>query len=214
MKTPLKNQKKKINYKQKGILTLDFIFALTAVYAISMVFILLALTLMMSTVVQYMSFSMARSHISGDISIEDQQDAVQEKLDQLLGTYLGKFIKTNDEGWFKIETPASASDLIDDPGWGGNGGSERQRPYGVGIRYTSLILKNIRLPLLGSPGDQATGDFASANIYSFMYRQPSTEECLSFNRERWQIIRQRFDGLDSMPNILSDDSGAQADNGC
>jgi hypothetical protein len=208
-----KNKNKK---KQKGILTLDFIFSLTAVYSISMVFILLAITLMMSTVVQYMSFSMARSHISGDITVGDQQDAVQEKLDQLLGTYLGKFIKTNDEGWFKIaaESEAKPFDNIQDS-WSGDAGSSRQRSYGIKIVYTSNILKNIKLPLIGSPSDGATGDgFAQGNIFSFLYRQPSTEECLNFNRARWKALQQRFQGLTGMPNFADDDSGAQADNGC
>lgn len=197
---------------EKGILTLDFIFSLTAVYSISMVFILLALTLMMSTVVQYMSFSMARSHISGDISIGDQQDAAQEKLDQLLGTYLGKFIKTNDDGWFKIASSPVGSWTVGDD-WNGEGGT-RQKSYGVKISYTSLILKNAKLPLIGSPGDGSTGEFAQANIFSFMYRHPSTEECLGFNNQRWNILKQRFNGLSFMPNISNDVEGAQADNGC
>ena len=207
----LKRNKK----KQKGILTLDFIFSMMAVYAISMVFILLALTLMMSTVVQYMSFSMSRSHISGDISINDQQAAAQENLDELLGTYLGKFIKTNDEGWFKVETDSEGQSFSNvEDNWGGDGGSSRQKSYGIKIVYTSNILKNAKLPLIGSPSDGATGEFGSANIFSFLYRQPTAEECLNFNSARWNALIQRFPDINSMPNLSNGANGAQADNGC
>jgi len=199
--------------KQKGILTLDFIFSMTAVYAISMLFILLAITLVMSTVVQYISFSMARSHISGDLTVEAQQDAVQEKMTQLLGDY-DKWIKVTDEGWFKVETTGRAGAFSADSNWGGSSGASRQRSYGVAIRYTSNILKNIKLPLLGSPGDGATDDFGSANIFSFMYRHPTTEECLNFNSARWQSLAPRFNGLGGMPNLDTSVNGDQADNGC
>lgn len=216
IKKKKKRLEKKNKQKQKGILSLDFIFAFTALYSISMVFALLAITLMMSTVVQYMSFSMARAHISADLDLDEQQLAVENKLAELLGTYLGTFIKENDESWFQIETSSEAATVLEDPGWGGAGdsGGIRQRPYGVSIRFTSLLLKNVRLPILGSPSDGANDDFGSANIYSFLYRQPTTQECQLFNQARWRGVMERFPNIGSMPNILNDDSGSQADNGC
>jgi len=200
---------------QKGILTLDFIFSMTAVYSIAMVFVLLALTLMMSTVVQYISFSMARAHMSGDISFDEQNLATTIQRDKLLATDLGAFIKTTDEGWFKVEyTEGEYAFTNVDSEWSGSGGTSRQRAYGVKIKYTSNILKNFRLPMIGSPSDGANDDFASANIFSFLYREPTTEECLNFNNSRWQVLRTRFQDIGSMPNLLFDNSGAQADNGC
>jgi len=207
-------KKKKIK-NQKGILTLDFIFSMTAVYSIAMVFVLLALTLMMSTVVQYISFSMARAHISGDVSIDAQRAATKQQFDKLLATDLGAFIKTNDEGWFKVEYTEGDYAYSDvDSEWTGSGGTSRQEAYGVKIKYTSNIIKNFRLPLIGSPSDGGGDDFGSANIFSFLYREPSTEECLNFNDSRWPALRARFPNINSMPNVLTGTSGAQADNGC
>lgn len=199
--------------KEKGILTLDFIFSIMMVYAISMVFVLLAFTLMFSTIVQYMAFSMSRAHISGQISIEQQQLAIEERFEILQGTYLGKLIKTTDEGWFKVEPGGAAGVKMDLDQTGGGGGN--QQGYGVVIRYTSNILKNFKLPILGSPSDGATGDFAVANIYSFLYREPTTQECIKFNKARWRMIKERFPTVSTLPGVSdSDDHGASADNGC
>ncbi len=206
-------RKNKERATEKGILTLDFIFSIMAVYAISMVFTLLAFTLMFSSVVQYMAFSMSRAHISGQISIIQQQEAVEERFQILQDTYLGKLIKTNDEGWFKVETNGAAREMFDLSTT--DDGGRRQKAYGVSLRYTSNILKNFKLPLLGSPGDGAVGDFGVANIFSFLYREPSTEECLQFNRTRWNVIQERFPNLSTMPGFSSGgDHGASSDNGC
>ena len=80
-----KNYKKR--KKQKGILSLDFIFSFAALYSISMVFALLAITLMMSTVTQYIAYSMSRAHISADLDIGEQQAAVETKLNELCLLY-------------------------------------------------------------------------------------------------------------------------------
>ena len=47
-----------------------------------------------------------------------------------------------------------------------------------------------------------------------VYREPSTEECLNFNRARWTVLRQRFPGLGSMPNVSGGEEGIEGDNGC
>lgn len=207
--------KKKRNRKEgeAGILTLDFVFSLLAVYAISMVFALLAFTLMFSSVVQYMAFSMSRAHISGQISITRQQEAVDERFKILQDTYLGKLIKTNDEGWFKIQSGGAAKEQFDLSST--DDGGKRQVAYGIVLRYTSNILKKFRIPLLGSPSDGASEQFGTANIYSFLYREPTTEECVEFNKSRWNVILERFPALSTMPGVSSvGEHGVSSDNGC
>ena len=213
-KNPKTSCYKKKSKNEKGILSLDFIFSFMAVYAISMVFTLLSVTLMMSDVVQYISYSMARAHISGDVNIDEQKIASEEKLNELLGTYLGVLIKRegDEEAFFTIEPNADPDLVLEDTGW--SGGGARQRPYGMRIRYISNVLRDARIPILGSPSDGGDEDFGTANIYSFLYREPSTEECLNFNRARWNVIQQRFSNLRDMPNVPNGEFGADADNGC
>ncbi len=83
------------------------------------------------------------------------------------------------------------------------------------LKYTSHLLKNFKLPLLGSPSDGATGEFGEAGIYSFLYREPTTTECLEFNNARWNVLKERFPQITTMPGFSdSKNYGAEADNGC
>jgi hypothetical protein len=206
--------KKKKLKPEAGILSLDFIFSLTAVYAVSLVFCLLSLTLMFSSVAQYVTFSIARAHSSGDIDLNAQQEAGVFQKEKILGSYLGRFLRENEGGWFRfVTTGLSQEHTAYD--WSGSVGGARQSPYGVGARFTSNLIRDFRVPLLGSPGDGADDDFGSADVYSFLYREPSTEECLNFNRTRFEVILERFPDLSSMPDFVnSGDIGAEADNGC
>ncbi len=194
---------------QEGILTLDFIFSIMAMYTISMVFALLAVTLMFSTVSQYVAFSMSRAHISGQISINDQQEAMQRQMEKIMNKPLfKKLLKQTKGGWFQLESQGSARDHFDLTR------SSIHRAYGVKLKYTSYLLKNFKLPLLGNISDGATGQFGEANIYSFLYREPTTEECLAFNKARWSVLKERFPQIKTMPNFMDQDYGAAADNGC
>ncbi len=200
--------KKDILRNQEGILTLDFIFSIMAMYAISMVFALLAVTLMFSTVSQYVAFSMSRAHISGHISIDDQQLAMEEQRKKIMSSPIfKKLLKPTKGSWFQLETQGFAREHF---------GLENSsyKAYGVKLKFTSHLLKNFRLPLLGSPSDGATGDFGEANIYSFLYREPTVEECLNFNKARWTVLKERFPYIKNMPGFVDQDYGAEADNGC
>lgn len=198
--------------KQKGILTLDFLFSFMATYTIAMVFGMLSLSLMMIEVSQYISFSMARAHISGDTDIELQRLAASDQYETLVAKYK-PFIKVSSQGWFKIQALNDGPALMQDFSWSGEGGNV-QRSYGVGIKLTANILKKAKFPFLGSPGDGSSGDFGETTVYSFLYREPTTEECLNFNRSRWKAIESRFSRLNSEFSIDGDQFGEMADNGC
>lgn len=202
----MKNKK-----KQQGILTLDFLFSFIAVYGISMVFCALAITLMAADITQYISFSVTRAHIAGDISRENQISVAAEHYDKITAA-VSTLIKTNNRGWFSIKKKGGGPQQFDNFSWSNEAG-KRQTAYGSGLDFTANILKKMKLPLIGSPASGASGDFAKANIYTFLYREPTTNECLNFNKSRWQAIKKKFPQIGSM-NINGDNFGAQADNGC
>lgn len=206
------NKNRNKNPSEEGILTLDFIFSVMAVYAISMVFALLAFTLMFSSVVQYMAFSISRAHISGHMSPTEQQQAGMDRKAYLMTKYYNKFIKESDDGWFKIQTDGAANTYFSLSS--AAAGSDRQKAYGVKVIFTANLLKKFKFPLLGSPSDGADDTFGVANIYSFLYREPSTQECLEFNKARWSVIRDRFPQITTMPGFVDKEYGAEADNGC
>lgn len=201
--------------KQKGILTIDFIFSILAIYAISMVFVLLALTLMFSTITQYVAFSVSRAHISGHIDRVQQEETGVLQYQNIMGqSGISALLKVTDGGWFKVELQEPVGqELVS--GFSSDAGAGRQKGYGVQIRYTSNILKNFKLPMIGSPSDGAEGDFAQANINSFLYREPTTIECLNFNRTRWRVLEERLPQITTMPDYDSSKAyGDSADNGC
>jgi len=201
--------------KEKGFLTLDFIFSILAIYSISMVFVLLAMTLMFSTITQYVSFSVSRAHISGHIDrVRQQQVAGLQYQNIMSQPGLSALLKMTDGGWFKVELQDPIGrNVIDE--FPGDSGSSNQIGYGVQIRYTSNILKNFSLPLIGSPSDGAEDGFGSANISSFLYRESTTVECINFNKSRWKVLEEKFPQITVMPQYDSGKAyGDSADNGC
>lgn len=208
----MKNFKAKKNHKesskqQSGILTLDFVFSVAIMFSISMVFALMALTLMMSSVAQYVAFTTNRAHIAGHNGIINQYEAADNKFNNIVGK-LAPLFKVSDQGWFKVEKQGPIGPVDFDPP------NPNQKKYGYFIRYTSNIIKNAKLPIIGNPSDgAATDNFGSGLLKAYMYREPSAQECLQFNAERWKRILSRFPDLSG----LTDDSnpyGAAADNGC
>lgn len=204
----IKNRLPKQNKKESGILTLDFVFSVAVMFSISMVFALMALTLMMSSVAQYITFTTNRAHIAGHVGFINQFEAADAKFNNIVGK-LSPLFKVSDKGWFKVEMsggPIGPADF-DPP-------NARQKKYGFVVRYTSNIIKNAKLPIIGNPSDgSSTSNFGSANLNAYMYREPTSEECLQFNANRWKKILSRFPNLSG----LTDDStphGASADNGC
>ena len=192
--------------KQSGILSLDFVFSVAIMFSISMVFALMALTLMMSSVAQYIAFTTSRAHLSGHNGIINQYEAADAKFNNIVGK-LSPLFKVSDEGWFKVEKIGPIGPADFDP-------PTSQKKYGYMIKYTSIILKNAKLPILGNPSDGAQSDtFGSGYLKAYMYREPSSQECMQFNQTRWKKIFSRFPDLGTLTDD-SDPHGASADNGC
>ena len=192
--------------KNKGILTLDFIFSFLVMYGISMVFGLMAFTLMMSSVAQYITFATNRVHISGHIDIDRQEEVGFRKFEKLVSD-LSPFFGTESQSWFQVQInePKTPQDF---------GNTANQWKYGFTLDYTANIMKNARFPIIGGPGDGNGGNnFGSAVLKAYMYREPTTEECLQFNNARWEKILERFSNLGGYISG-SEAYGSSPDNGC
>lgn len=171
-----------------------------------MVFLLMSFTLMMSTVSQYIIFATNRAHISGHVNFDEQARMGVTKF-EILSQSFGNLVGRGERSWFRVE-------LAEDPPEPPRPLGQVQAAYGYRLNFTARVLQNAQFPIIGGPGDAASGDsFGRATLKAYMYREPSSEECLNFNRGRWEKILDRFINL--QPYINGSDSfGSSADNGC
>ena len=199
--------KKQNDKNNKGLLTIDFIFSFLVVWGLFMAFLLMSFTLMMSSVAQYVVFATNRSHISGHISTDKQDEMGTRKFEDLIDA-LRPMVSTGTQSWFRFELEDP------DPGPPQQLGSQNQRKYGFKINYTATVARETSFPIVGGPGDGSVGaNFGRATVKAYMYREPTTSECLEFNEARWEKILDRFQNLPSYING-SDTFGSSADNGC
>ena len=196
---------KKKRKNSNGILTLDFIFSFLTMYGISMVFGLMAFTLMMSSVAQYIIFATNRAHISAHVNKNKQLEMGDRKFERLVSS-LSPFFGTTSQSWFQVQLRAPD----DSPP-----SLKSQKAYGYKLNYTANVMKNARFPIIGGPGDSTQeGNFGRATLKAYMYREPTTEECIRFNRKRWEKILKRFSNLGGGYIRGSDAYGSSSDNGC
>lgn len=185
----------------RGILTLDFLFASLIVFGFSAILFSFAFTLSVAEVVQYVSFASARNYSLAHKNEEKQKERAQLKFNQLVGHPSIKPLFNN--GWFEI-FPAQIRDFNEE--YGALGG-DSQTFVGVRIPLSAPILYK-RIPALGTTGSDPDG--FRANVQSFLSREPSFSECESF-------IQQRARRLQSLATQVSFDSSQAAvimDNGC
>ncbi len=210
---PLKssNQKRKKRFQnQGGILTIDFLFSTIVVFAISMVFAVMSITLMFSSVAQYVLFSSARAKASAHISEDEQLQMADDKFAELVQDKLKQFFVDNE--WFELRKINFHVDDVEDASTNPIRG---RKFYGVSALYVSKIL-DFRVPMIGNTTDGLGDDEFSATMSAFIYREPSTQECLNFNREKWRVLSSQFPELNSGAFSLNTGAsyGEEADNGC
>jgi len=197
-----KNSKK----EESGLLTLDFIFSFLVTWGIMMVFFLLSFTLMISSVSQYIIFAVNRTYISGHQNPETQSNLGDQKFESLVQSF-GRILSTGDDSWFKLtlnqEEPLESFQS-----------SESQVKFGKTLTYKATVLTEAEFPIIGGlDGGNDGATFGEATLKAYMYREPSTEECLNFNRGRWEKILERFNSLNGYIQG-TDPYGSSSDNGC
>ena len=177
---------KTIFRSQKGFLTLQFMMGFVLVAFFMMLFAALSLTLAVSEMVQYMTFSASRALFLGHGTLEKQESQAREKYRALkTSPGFGAFFQER-LGWFVI-----TDDLQRDQSMGLNThfAVEDGSPhlfFGVWTPFQARMLA-LENPFFGTTTEDTQTAFQT-RIGSYLGREPSVRECESFNSKRWEAL--------------------------
>lgn len=208
----------------RGILTVDYLFAFFLVSGFSLIIITFSVTMSTVEVVQYMTFASARNYFAGNVNEEAQKESARRKFFTLKSN--AAFGPLLNNGWFSVPDESFIVDYnIPDKysqyaGYSPSAeGAERNVFHGVAVSLVASIL-NFSVPFFGSTAPTQTNDDAPpgyfTNITSFLGREPSFDECLSFSEQRWEQI-QKLDVPFGAPYSQANSVGGYVvmnDNGC
>lgn len=196
---------------ERGIITFDFIFAFVMVWGFTSILFALTLTLSVVEISQYVSFSTARTFHAAHWSPELQNEIGEEKYSQLINNPVLSPLFNN--GWFTISQNAGLGDWNElypqsqDPR-----DNEGDSDNFIGSRLTlNAKILEIQIPLIGLTYDDS--DAFTANVASYLNREPTSEECLEFGSEdnRFRALKR----LDATYNRSEVKNYVHfADNGC
>ncbi len=174
----------------RGIISTEFVFAITLCVGLCIVLFALNFTLAMAEVAQYIAFSSARAHAAGHFKIENQQDAAKAKFNSLINNPVLKPLFNNpDGGWFALNELDVRS--------GGPDGSDFSEFYPgeddraqVGVRFSfSPKILNLKIAFLGSTSEDTDGNSFSAKLSGLLTREPTYEECWNLQvKNRYEAI--------------------------
>ena len=184
---------------EKGLLTLDFIFAFIIIFGFVGVLFSFAMTFSVVETVQYVSFASARNYSLAHLNEDRQKERADLKYNELTTSQALSALVSN--GWFEIKKSTNY-DFNDE---------YQTQPdkgvfLGVRIPFKAPILFK-RVPLLGTTASDPDSFFA--NIQSFLAREPTFKECQDFISQRALGLKNL--GYDFNP---SEAHNTMMDNGC
>lgn len=207
---------KKLN--EHGQLTMDFLFAATLILGVSALLGALTIALTLTEVLQYITYSAARSYMSGDGFPGEQTREGNEKAQTLLKK-LPFLAGAQRNGWIVPARDAGQGakdydnyrEALQIP-------AKRSQFVGYQIDFTLPIL-GLKLPLLGKALESPDGPDFKGRVSSFLLREPSTEECMYYLQSVYQaLIRTNpaFQRVTTSPGVTVDPNGFSpiVDNGC
>ena len=189
---------------QKGMLTIDFVFAMTLAFGISAIFFTVTFALSVVEVVQYMTYSTSRSFYAAHLNRDQQVELGNAKFAELRANPAVNNLFENE--WFELGNPQ-----IDDHHdlYGYSDQLENDAPIFTGVRIPiQLNVLAIRWPFLGQTGEAS--EF-TAHTTAFIGREPTFEECKEFNSARLNAILS-LDGRFGSTNASN--YAEMTDNGC
>lgn len=203
----------------KGSLTVQFLLGFVLILSFMSLFFMMTITLAVSEVIQYITFSSSRELFLGN---RDKEEQVQKAKNKYQSLTQDKFnFNLNNNNLIKI-TKVSDMDLSGNNYIGLNqnfvvAAGKPNLFYGVWADFTPKILSVNTLWGSTDPG-QDPNTYFKTTIGSYLGREPSQEECRNFNKERWNKIKQLHGQSQHQQGILniqepSSDS-LQSDNGC
>ena len=194
---------------QRGIITVDFIFAMVLILGLTSLLFVLSFTLSTASIVQYATFAAARNYAAGNIDLETQEKQAQIKYISIINSPTFKPLFTN--GWFSVDSQISLGDHVEKiPALQAGVGTGNEF-WGASTKFTAKIL-DFKVPFFGStaPDSDGTGGGFSTIMASFLGREPTEKECAAVISARWTAIQ----GLGSGYGGAKGKYYAQMDNGC
>lgn len=181
---------------QKGVVTVDFIFAVITVGAFTSLLFAFSYALCVVEVTQYVAFSSARAFSVSNESVDRQKERARQKFEKLT-VGRGPIPSLYRTSWFKIATPDQL-DVRGGPGDGGQsftddlaGGADRLNRgwfQGVSAELTLSILA-FNFPLIGATYENDENDFKT-RLNAILWRENSAAECREFMEARRSALSQ------------------------
>lgn len=197
---------------QRGILTIDFIFAMTIGMTFAMIFFALTLTLSLVEVTQYMTFSVARVSWAAHETRSLQRALGDKKYAELRDRPVFKNIFGR--GWFRLPPAPDYGDPVNgfNAEYAEDPALDNATFYGVRLQIEAKIL-DITSPVLG--GSKTKPETGIANVQTFLGREVTTTECREqFNRQRWRNIKGLSGPYSGVPGYSDPAVFLITDNGC
>ncbi len=200
------HSRKSILKNQKGILTLDFLFAIIMMFTFTAILFAFSITFSAVEIAQYATFAASRAYLAANKNSDDQENAGKKKFDDLVNSPnapLSTFFKN---GWFTL-APVQLKNY--NPDYNKDIDSDSDTFIGARTTMVAKILQ-MRFPLLGS----TTEEDLSAQINSYIMREPTEEECAQFVNQRFDKIKQ-MDGINQGASFLDSSQYIRImDDGC
>lgn len=195
---------------ERGIITLDFIFAFVLVFGMTLILFGFCLSLSVIEITQYITFSAARNYYAGHVSRQMQTDAAIKKFQQLT-VQTQPFATLYGRGWYQLgplEVGPQAEQQTISEYTHGTDRPDRNTFVGARVTLNAKVLE-MRIPFFGDTYDQEDGFVA--RVATFLGRAPTEQEARAVNAQRFAAIRQLESRYQQAPD------GAYTiicDNGC
>lgn len=173
---------------ERGLITVDFMFAMVLMLSMASLMFVLTMTLSLASVTQYITFASARNYFPAHINQDAQKERAVLKYKELVGNPVFKPLYTN--GWFKVDEEPGVGDHTQIIPEFQQAAGDANKFWGAGTNFTAAVL-DFKVPFFGStaPDSDGSGDGFKSYMGSYLGREPTTEECIAFTAERWNAIR-------------------------
>ena len=194
-------------FSSRGSLTVQFLLGFVLSLSFMVIFGAVTFTLAITSITQYITYASSRSLFLSSGSFGVQKENAENKWRELKD----KLVKS--DGLIDIsQVSLSRGEYLNRS----FGSAQPNLFYGVWTKFLPKILKVETL--WGNTTDDSV-DFFETVVGSYLGREPSLDECNSFNKKRWDHIRTLHSrsggsvGNASFP-IPSSGSDQYYDNGC
>lgn len=219
MKKTFQQRKK----SQSGFIIADFLFSFVMVLSIGIIMFALTFALATVEVSQYIVWSAARAFSAANVNESKAQQDATAKFNSLSAQF-PKLTGVGADGspWFVLDN-FKAGNFENDTTFQAKvtntadrsnvdtAGEKRQPWTGARADIYLKLFANMSVPFLGKISNNAESTF-KFQVYSFIIRNPSYDECVIFYKDRFQKGIQAIDGFAGLGTEIND--YVVEDNGC